>query len=199
MTCHFLVGAALAVPFVRSGDLTPLFPGWSLPVASGLLAASPDLDLAGRRLFGIPYDSLFSHRGLFHSPCFLILFSAALAALVAGRRIRSAFNRLWLVWGACMLTHPLLDALTSGGRGVMLLLPFSRARVFFPWRPIYTTPGGIETLMSRAWILRSSEIPFCLAAMLIGVTGLIAQRKLYSKAYEQAPVQIPKGPYLDRN
>ena len=77
-----------------------------------------------------------------------------------------------------MLTHPLLDALTNGGRGVMLLLPFSCARLFFPWRPIYTPPGGIESLISRAWILRSSEIPFCVTAVAIGVAGLLARRRL---------------------
>jgi inner membrane protein len=178
-TGHFLIGAALALPALRSRELTALLPRWFIPVSSGLLAAVPDLDLAGRRLFGIPHDSLFSHRGFFHSPFFLILFSAALAALIARDHFRQTFGWLWLVWGACMVTHPLMDALTSGGRGVMLLLPFSRARLFFPWQPIYAPPG-IESLMTRAWILRSSEIPFCLTAAAIGVAGLLARRRLWT-------------------
>jgi hypothetical protein len=40
-------------------------------------------DLVGRRAFGIPYNSLLSHRGLFHSPFFLILFSGVLAGIIA--------------------------------------------------------------------------------------------------------------------
>jgi hypothetical protein len=39
-------------------------------VISGLLAAAPDLDLAGKRAFGITASSLFSHRWFFHSPFF---------------------------------------------------------------------------------------------------------------------------------
>jgi membrane-bound metal-dependent hydrolase YbcI (DUF457 family) len=180
-TGHFLIGTALALPALRSRDLTALLPRCLIPVSSGLLATVPDLDIAGKRLFGISNDSLFSHRGFFHSPFFLILFSAALVAVVAHGHFRQTFGRLWVLWGGCMITHPLMDALTNG-RGVMLLLPFSCARLSFPWRPIYTMPGGIggiEGLMSRAWVLRSSEIPFCVAAAAIGVAGLLARRRRF--------------------
>jgi hypothetical protein len=67
--------------------------------------------------------------------------------------------------------------LENGGSGVMLLLPFSRARLFFPWRPIYTPPGGVENLIGRAWFLRRSEIPFCVAAAAIGIGGLLARTR----------------------
>jgi inner membrane protein len=179
-TGHFLIGAALALPAVQSRELTALLPRWFIPVSSGLLAAIPDLDLAVGRLFGIPDDSFFAHRGFFHSPFFLILYSGALAALVTRGHFRQTFGRLWLLWGLCMVTHPLMDALTNGGNGVMLLVPFSRARLFFPWRPLYTPPGGIESLISRAWILRSSEIPLCVTAAEIGVAGLLARRWLWT-------------------
>jgi inner membrane protein len=176
-TAHFLIGAALALPALRRVELTPILPGWRLPVTSGLLAAVPDLDLAGRRAFGIPATSLFSHRGFFHSPFFLILFAAALAGIVARGHPRRSFFWLWLVWAGCMVTHPQLDALSNGGSGVMLLLPFSRARLFFPWRPIYTPPRGAEALLWRALFIRRSEIPFCLAAAAIGIGGLMAHRR----------------------
>jgi inner membrane protein len=147
-----------------------------IPVTSRLLAVLPDLDLAGRRAFGIPYDSLFARRGFFHSPLFLILLSASLAAVVARGHSRGTFAWLWLLWAGCMVTHLLLDAMTDGGRGVMLLLLFIRERLFFPSRPIHTPPGGIENILSRDWFIRRSEIPFCMGAAAIGMPGLLARK-----------------------
>jgi inner membrane protein len=149
-----------------------LLPGWRLPVSAGLLAMVPDLDLAGRQLFGIPAPTLLSHRGLFHSPFFLILLVGALALLVARRSSRKTIAYLWLLWTGCILTHPLLDALTDGGRGVMLLIPFERTRLYFPWRPIHT-PQEHLSLLARAFVIRSSEIPFCAAAVIVGVSGTL--------------------------
>lgn len=131
----------------------------------------------GRRAFGISHSSLLSHRGLFHSPFFLILFSAVLAGIVTRGHSRKAFAWLWLVWAGSMVTHPLLDALTDGGRGVMLLLPFTQVRFFFPWRPLYTPPGNIESIPSRAWLIRRSEVRFCVGFVLIGIVGLWASRR----------------------
>lgn len=172
---HFVVGAALALPALKCRDLTALLPRWALPVSAGLLSVMPDLDLAGRRAFGVRSASLLSHRGLFHSPFFLILFSALLAAVVAHGSSRRTFLWLWLLWAGCAITHPLLDAMTDGGRGVMLLLPFSRARLFFPWRPIYTPPGGIENVLARAWFIRRTEVPFCAAAVIAGILALVGR------------------------
>jgi inner membrane protein len=163
-TAHFIVGAALALPAVRR------FRSWTVPVSAGILAAIPDLDLAGRRLLGIRPGTVFAHRGFFHSPFFLILLAAALAGIVARLQARKVFVALWLVWAGCMVTHPLMDAMTDGGRGVMLEIPFSRARMYLPWRPIHTPPGS-ESLLSRALVLRPTEIPFCTAALIVGVFG----------------------------
>jgi inner membrane protein len=180
---HFIVGATLALPALNSRELTGTLPGWQIPVGAGLLAAAPDLDFIAVRAFGIPYESLFSHRGFFHSPFFLILFSAVAAAIFTYGHSRKAFALLWLVWAGCMVTHPLLDALTDGGRGVMLLVPFTRARFFFPWRPLYTTPGNIGNMfgrarfINRASFIRLSEIPFCVASAAIGIFGLLARKR----------------------
>jgi inner membrane protein len=173
-TAHFLVGAALALPALRLPELTAILPRWRIPVISGLLATAPDLDLVWKRVFRIQGDGLFAHRGIFHSPFFLILVAAALAGIVARGHSRKVFFWLWLIWAGCMATHPLLDALCNGGTGVMLLLPFSRARLFFPWRPIYTPPRGLANLFERAWFIRRSEIPFCMAAAAIGIGVLLA-------------------------
>ena len=72
-TAHFIDGTALALPAIQSRRLTELLPKWAIPVSAGLLCIMPDLDTTGHRLFGIRPATLLSHRGLFHSPFFLIL------------------------------------------------------------------------------------------------------------------------------
>jgi inner membrane protein len=173
---HFLVGAALALPAIKSRELTAVLPAWTIPVSSGLLATIPDLDLAWKHVFGPTHSDILGHRGLFHSPSFLILFSGVLAVIVARRRSRRAFAWLWLLWAGCMITHPLLDSLTTGGTGVMLLLPFTRTRFYFPWRPLQTASRS-ESLLSRAWFLRRSEVTVCIAAAGIGIFGLLIRRR----------------------
>ena len=171
-SAHFIVGAALALPALKSRQLTDLLPGWTIPITAGLLAVIPDFDLAGRRLFGIRSPSVFSHRGFFHSPFFLVLFAGAIALIVARSAPRKTFLCLWLVWTGCVITHPLLDALTDGGRGVMLLIPFSRARLYFPWHQIHTPDKSVH-LFARALLVRATEIPFCAAAIAAGISGLL--------------------------
>jgi inner membrane protein len=149
---HFIVGASLAWPFAESRAV------W---IFAGVIAAAPDLDIYSMAAFDIPYGSLFGHRGFFHSPFFLILFCMLLA--------RGNF-KLGALWSAAAITHPLLDMLTDGGRGVMLLFPFSQARLFFPWTPIHVSPIGITRFFSVAGYVLSSEWPFCLAA--VGLAAL---------------------------
>jgi inner membrane protein len=174
---HFIVGTALALPALKSTAIREAIPPWAIPVSSGLLAVAPDFDTFAMRAFDIPYGSFFSHRGFFHSQFFLILFSAALAALVAGRHSWRAVTALTLLWASCAVTHPLLDALTDGGSGVMLLFPFSEARLFFAWRPIHVSPLSIARFFMKAGYILRSELPFCIAAIAIGVAGLLARRR----------------------
>jgi membrane-bound metal-dependent hydrolase YbcI (DUF457 family) len=90
-----------------------------------------------------------------------------------------------------MVSHQLLDAMTDGGRGVMLLLPFTRTRLFFPWRPIHTPPGGLGVL-TRALSIRHSELVFCLGAIMAGVSGLIVQKR--SMRIQECDVRRPASP-----
>src|SRR5260370_33445041 len=82
---HFIVGAALSLPALESTQIRAVLPRWAIPVSSGLLAVAPDLDPFVMRAFDIPYGSFFSHRSFFHSPFFLALISAAVAAAGRGR------------------------------------------------------------------------------------------------------------------
>jgi len=168
---HFIVAAALALPAAESATLRRVLPRWGIPASCGLMAVFPDFDTILMRVFDIPYRSFWGHRGFFHSPFFLILFSAVVAVAVAWRSGRTVVRWLTLLWSCAAISHPLLDMLTDGGAGVMLLFPFSQARLFFPWRPIHVSPLDISRFFEVAGYILRSELPFCFAAAAIGVFG----------------------------
>lgn len=141
-------------------------------LAAGVIAAMlPDADVLAFALH-IPYADAFGHRGASHS----LLFACVLAALAAvwaffgsGRprsaglcqpRLASTVQAAVFVF-ICAASHPLLDAMTSGGLGVALAWPWSEQRFFAPWRPIRVSPfapqffsaRGIATLLSELrWV-----------------------------------------------
>ena len=122
------------------------------------IAASmlPDLDTLGFKL-GIPYGSQFGHRGFTHS-----LFFAGIMAIVAAGMYRvlktTAIKAFAFVFLAAA-SHGLLDACTTGGRGVALLWPFSLQRFFAPIRFIRVSPIGIARFLSgRANAVLLSEL-----------------------------------------
>jgi inner membrane protein len=172
---HFIVGAGLALPCMDLAALRNLMPRWAIPLTAGLFAAAPDLDTWAMLAFDIPRGSFFSHRGFFHSPFFLALLALAVASLVARGR---AVLPLAAVWAGAAITHPLLDMLTDGGSGVMVSFPFSTDRFFFPWRPIRVSPLSIARFFDRAGEILRSELPFCAAAIVLGlvVRSLVPRR-----------------------
>jgi inner membrane protein len=170
---HFIVGASLALPAMESRSIRRVLKPWAIPVTAGLLAVAPDLDTPAMRLFDIPYNSFWGHRGFFHSPFFLLVFCGALAAVVTREHGWRAWAWLTVLWAGCAITHPLLDMLTDGGAGVMAIYPFTEHRYFFPWRPTHVSPLGIARFFSRAGYILKSEMPFDLAALVCG-TGLLA-------------------------
>lgn len=99
-----------------------------------LLTVLPDLDVLGFR-YGIPYADTFGHRGISHSIPFAVVISM-LCAVVASRYYSCAVFRLWLYFFLCMVSHGLLDAMTSGGLGIAFFSPFDETRYFFSFRPI---------------------------------------------------------------
>jgi inner membrane protein len=175
---HFVVGAALALPAIESKVIRSVLPGWAIPVSSGLLGVAPDLDTFVMRALGMPFGGFLGHRGFFHSPFFLILFCGILAGIVT----RRAWFWLAVMWSASAVTHPLLDALTDGGSGVMLLFPFSDARLFLPWRPIHVSPMSMSRFFDKAGYILWSELPFCVGAIGAGVGTMCVWRKLVRNA-----------------
>jgi len=136
----------------------------------------PDLDVIGFK-FGITSDHMLGHRGLTHS----IVFAAVLSALLTSTLFRHSPPDPWII---CLflffstLSHPLLDMLTNGGRGVALLAPFSNARYFFPWRPIEVSPISLRRFFSgRGMQIIRSELRWVwLPAAAVVILGMIVRR-----------------------
>ena len=149
------------------------------PSAQALLAVASDLDLVGSHAFGIPITVFFHTAALFHSPFFLILLSAVLLGIVTRGRGRSpkAFFCGWFGQG-CIVTHPLVDALTGDGRGVVLLLPLTRAQ--FSFRATTPTYRATSKSIISNVLIRRTEITLCLACVLIGFFGFPARRRAIS-------------------
>jgi inner membrane protein len=129
-------------------------------VAAAMLGLStlsllPDADGLSFTL-GIPYEAEWGHRGASHSLLLAAVVSLAVAA--ATRLVRGPALKVGLLSFVAMGSHGLLDALTTGGLGAALLWPFTRARYFFPWRPIPVAPIGLGMLSARGLYVVKSEL-----------------------------------------
>ncbi|MEP6907458.1 MAG: metal-dependent hydrolase [Pseudoxanthomonas sp.] len=132
----------------------------------GVLAAIlPDFDVAAFAL-GIPYADAFGHRGASHS----LLFAAVLALLGAAlhRPLRSRPLQVAAWVFVCAASHPLLDAMTSGGLGVALLWPWSEQRFFMPWRPILVSPFANGFFSARGMATLLSELRWVWLPLFVG-------------------------------
>lgn len=104
----------------------------------------PDADVVAFS-FDIPYLHPFGHRGFTHSILFAILW-----ALVLTFTIGKLKKMLWfLVILLSTVSHGILDAMTSGGKGVGFFIPFNNDRFFFPFREIVVSPIGVEQFFSE--------------------------------------------------
>ncbi len=121
---------------------------------AAVISIIPDLDVLAFS-FGIPYGDVFGHRGFFHSLVFAFLISILLAMMIYRGRdfTTSGVIRMFLVFFIITASHPILDAMTGGGLGIGLFIPFNNERIFFPWRPIAVSPIGIREFFSQ-WGLR---------------------------------------------
>jgi len=123
----------------------------------------PDFDIITFK-FGIPYEHPLGHRGFSHSVLFSIIW-ALILMFTLGRK-----NKLiwFIVIFLSTISHGILDAMTSGGRGVGFFIPFNNDRFFFPFREIIVSPLGIQKFFST-WGLRVilSEIKFIVIPSLL--------------------------------
>lgn len=150
---------------------------WRFWILTATCAMLPDADAIGFA-FGVRYDTMFGHRGLTHSITFAVFVGLVVGLFAFGKR-PAGMGRLPLVlyFTLVTLSHPLLDALTNGGRGVALFAPFSNERYFFPWRPIEVSPIGMRFFSERGLSVIASEAVWVwLPALLI-----YAAAKVYRK------------------
>lgn len=117
----------------------------------------PDADAIGFFL-GIPYESMWGHRGISHSIFFSVLLSVTLNFILFDKSTSSNLKQTaFLYLFLSTLSHPLLDALTNGGLGVAFFAPFDNSRYFAPWRPILVSPMGMGFLSIRGLAVLLSE------------------------------------------
>ncbi|WP_079220619.1 metal-dependent hydrolase [Stenotrophomonas maltophilia] len=147
-------------------------------LAAGVIAAMlPDADMLAFALH-IPYADAFGHRGASHSLLFALVVAALATLLLSfgSRRPWSAVpcqprlasttarsTAASTVQAAvfvlvCAASHPLLDAMTSGGLGVALAWPWSEHRFFAPWRPIRVSPFAPQFFSARGLATLLSEL-----------------------------------------
>lgn len=137
---HVAVSSALGLSFFKEKA------GIKTLLLAGFCAFAPDFDVLAFR-FGISYNSIWGHRGWTHSLAFAVGFGTLMAALFY-RQERGWWKiALWFILAAA--SHPLLDMLTTGGRGCALWWPLSEERLFFPARVIRVSPLGIGAFFSE--------------------------------------------------
>ena len=123
---------------------------WKFWLLGIFCAVIPDADAVGYWM-GVPYDSLWGHRGITHSFFFAFLLAAVVMYLFY--RSEKPFTKSWwalyLTFFVSAASHPILDAFTTGGLGVAFFAPFWNERYFFPWKVIKVSPISITRFFSN--------------------------------------------------
>lgn len=150
---HALVATTIGSAFKKTLR-SPKF--WLLSI---FCATIPDADIITFR-FGIRYEDMLGHRGWTHSILFAFLLAIFIGYLFHYKSDRKTRALLTLNYFLCTISHGMLDAMTTGGRGIGFFIPFSAERFFFPWKVIQVSPmsasrffseWGIAVLKSEAY------------------------------------------------
>lgn len=135
---HSLLGLVSADIVARESGLTPSLALW---VGALALSNAPDLDWLAV-VYGCPTRRV--HRNASHSLLALTIGMAGLAG--AWRAWRDGPDaRLYLAWTAALLSHPLLDVVTTSsasaarGFGIPLLWPLTKRRWALPYTALHTS------------------------------------------------------------
>jgi membrane-bound metal-dependent hydrolase YbcI (DUF457 family) len=164
-----------STPPHNDGNAAPIPDERSVPVITCRLAGIPVLLLATVGFSLLPdLDSIpgfiLDDLGRFHNNFMHSFFFGAIIALLAGTGIhlyqRQGFWHWFLIALACYEMHIIMDYFT-GGRGVMLLWPFSMERYSSPvalFYGLHWSEGLIST--SHIWTVLSEAI-FALAIIIL--------------------------------
>ena len=163
-----------AVVGVTLGTLTP-FRSRVFWILSAALPVLPDLDVLGLT-FGIPFRSMWGHRGISHSLAAALLIGIVGARLVH-RRVGARVAPLALYFALITASHGVLDAFTNGGPGVAFFAPFDDARYFFPWRPVPESPLARNFFSGWGWRVLTAEVLLLwLPAAIVALVALMRRR-----------------------
>ncbi len=144
---HVAVG--LAAGRFQAGEGSRLRPTLVLTA----LAMLPDID-GVTSWVGAERHSVWLHRGALHSLAVAVA-AAVIGTLLLQRRRGAA--AAFLVCLVAAASHGLLDTVTHGGSGVMLLWPFSQVRFLAPWHPLPASPMGLRIFSARGLELVARE------------------------------------------
>lgn len=171
--------AISALPLARAGGVREFR---KLAAWSAFCAVLPDADVIAFNI-GIPYESMWGHRGITHS----FFFSALLAASITFTVFRKQPGRklsIWLCLFLATASHALLDACTNGGLGVAFWAPFSDERFFFTHRPIQVSPIGAGAFFSeRGLRVLRSELVWVAMPSLAAYLLVALLRKAFAKGH----------------
>lgn len=155
----------------------------SLILLGAVLSIIPDVDVLAFRA-GIPYAHPLGHRGLTHSVMFAVVLASVAAVLYV--RLRPGmvrFREALIFLLVAIVSHGLLDAMTNGGKGVGLFIPFSMKRYFFGFHPIRVSPIGAARFVEKASLVLSSELRWVwLPAGILASLGFLTRRLLRGNA-----------------
>lgn len=143
-------------------------------------AILPDADVAAFK-FGIPYEHPFGHRGFTHSIFFALIFGL-FVRWVFFRNVTFNSRKGWLLFllfFLCTASHGVLDAMTTGGRGVAFFAPFDNTRHFLPWRIIKVSPLSAARFFTKwGWmVIKSEAIWIGIPSIAIIIFNAIRRRK----------------------
>ena len=159
-----------------------------LLVAAMIASVLPDVDAVSFSL-GISYGDIVGHRGFSHSIIFALIIG--LLGMLLASRLRAGRITAFLVIFFSVISHDVLDAMTSGGLGVAFFSPFSNERFFFPWQPIHVSPLSITRFISTSgWeVLRSEFIWVWLPSLAIGSLGIFYRKvRQYRKTIRETKI-----------
>lgn len=145
-------------------------------VAGALLGTLPDLDVLIR--YGDPLSQMINHRGFSHSVFVLTGMSVMLTWLIWRWRPQRdyTYKRLFMAVWLVLITHVMLDALTSYGTQLfwpMRPTPASGSSVFII-DPFYTLPLLVTVLAALAFGLRPAMCRALSWVLLVGAAYLMA-------------------------
>jgi inner membrane protein len=125
-------------------------------------AALPDIDY---------FEWPVAHRAITHSLAFAVV-GAVVATFIffRGPQWTRQRARIALILGLALLSHALLDALSTYSFGVEFFAPFSEQRYRFPWTPLGDPAGTL------AGQLRQEALVVFLPAVLLGWLGFRLRR-----------------------